>query len=76
MGWGLRVREEVRAGTLVCEYVGEIITEAQMRVSVKRFFLPPVCRTVDACIVHDITYSWIPNAHTATNDLAERAYSQ
>ena len=33
MGWGLRVREEVRAGTLVCEYVGEIITEAQMRVS-------------------------------------------
>lgn len=33
MGWGLKVKEDVTAGTLVIEYVGEIITEKQMIVS-------------------------------------------
>ena len=30
MGWGLKAKEDVPAGTLVIEYIGEIITEAQM----------------------------------------------
>lgn len=30
MGWGLKAKEDVEAGTLVIEYIGEIITEAQM----------------------------------------------
>ena len=30
MGWGLKAKENVSAGTLVIEYIGEIITEAQM----------------------------------------------
>jgi hypothetical protein len=37
MGWGLKVKEDVAAGTLVIEYVGEIITEAQMRVRTLNF---------------------------------------
>lgn len=32
MGWGLRVREDVSRGSLIIEYVGEIISEDQMRV--------------------------------------------
>ena len=32
MGWGLRVREDVSKGSLIIEYVGEIISEDQMRV--------------------------------------------
>lgn len=31
MGWGLRVREDVSKGSLIIEYVGEIISEDQMR---------------------------------------------
>lgn len=30
MGWGLKAKEFVSAGTLVIEYIGEVITEAQM----------------------------------------------
>jgi hypothetical protein len=30
MGWGLKAKEDVAAGSLVIEYIGEIITEAQM----------------------------------------------
>ena len=30
MGWGLKAKEDVCAGTLVIEYMGEILTEAQM----------------------------------------------
>ena len=37
MGWGLRVREDVPKGSLLIEYVGEIISEDQMRVII--FFL-------------------------------------
>lgn len=32
MGWGLRALEDVPEGTLIIEYVGEVISEAQMRV--------------------------------------------
>jgi SET domain-containing protein len=32
MGWGLRALEDVPRGALVIEYVGEVISEAQMKV--------------------------------------------
>jgi hypothetical protein len=30
MGWGLKAKEDVSVGSLVIEYIGEIVTEAQM----------------------------------------------
>jgi hypothetical protein len=40
MGWGLRALEDVPEGTLVIEYIGEVISETQMRVSSPRPSLP------------------------------------
>lgn len=39
MGWGLRAREDVKKGALIIEYVGEIISEDQMRVINFYFFV-------------------------------------
>jgi SET domain-containing protein len=40
MGWGLRALEDVPRGTLVIEYVGEVISETQMRVRISPSNLP------------------------------------
>jgi SET domain-containing protein len=37
MGWGARTVEPVTSGSLVIEYIGEVIDEAEMEVRDRRF---------------------------------------
>ena len=67
MGWGLRTAEPVSRGSLVIEYIGEVVDESQMQVHRAPSFshnhtllhkeLPPSLTTAHYCISNSLLLS-------------------